>query len=86
MEVVVKAFHVHTEPNFSQPWQWKWYSSSSSGFIIEGGRVLMNARSFEHHMLVKLKKCGSGIKYLATVLAIGIECDIALLTVNDDEF
>lgn len=46
----------------------------------------MNARSFEHHMLVKLKKCGSGIKYLATVLAIGIECDIALLTVNDDEF
>ena len=34
----------------------------------------------------KLKKCGSDIRYLATVLAIGIECGIALLTVNDDEF
>ena len=34
----------------------------------------------------KLKKWGSDIKYLATVLAIGTECGIALLTVNDDEF
>ncbi|KAL5654412.1 hypothetical protein ACJX0J_033731, partial [Zea mays] len=31
-------------------------------------------------------KRGSDTKYLATVLAIGTECDIAHLTVNDDEF
>ncbi|CAO2818242.1 unnamed protein product [Amaranthus hypochondriacus] len=87
MDAVVKVFCVHTEPNFSLPWQRKrQYSSSSSGFIISGRRVLTNAHSVEHHTQVKVKKRGSDTKYLATVLAIGTECDIALLTVNDDEF
>ncbi|CAN6477605.1 unnamed protein product [Victoria cruziana] len=87
MDAVVKVFCVHTEPNFSLPWQRKrQYSSSSSGFIISGRRVLTNAHSVEHYTQVKLKKRGSDTKYLATVLAIGTECDIALLTVNDDEF
>ncbi|KAL8124348.1 hypothetical protein AgCh_012122 [Apium graveolens] len=87
MDAVVKVFCVHTEPNFSLPWQRKrQYSTSSSGFIIEGRRVLTNAHSVEHHTQVKLKKRGSDTKYLATVLAIGTECDIALLTVSDDEF
>ena len=79
MDAVVKVFCVHTEPNFSLPWQRKrQYSSSSSGFIIGGRRVLTNAHSVEHHTQVKLKKRGSDTKYLATVLAIGTECDIGL--------
>ncbi|CAN1322112.1 Protease Do-like 9 [Linum perenne] len=87
MDAVVKVFCVHTDPNFSLPWQRKrQYSSSSSGFIVEGRRVLTNAHSVEHHTQVKLKKRGSDTKYLAKVLAIGTECDIALLTVDDDEF
>ncbi|RDX79627.1 Protease Do-like 9, partial [Mucuna pruriens] len=87
MDSVVKVFCVHTEPNFSLPWQRKrQYSSSSSGFVIGGRRVLTNAHSVEHYTQVKLKKRGSDIKYLATVLAIGTECDIAMLTVDDDEF
>ncbi|KAJ1696131.1 hypothetical protein LUZ63_004643 [Rhynchospora breviuscula] len=87
MDAVVKVFCTHTEPNFSLPWQRKrQYSSSSSGFIITGRRVLTNAHSVEHFTQVKLKKRGSDTKYLATVLAIGTECDIAMLTVSDDEF
>ncbi|KAI7739690.1 hypothetical protein M8C21_019639 [Ambrosia artemisiifolia] len=87
MDAVVKVFCVHTEPNFSLPWQRKrQYSSSSSGFIIGGRRVLTNAHSVEHYTQVKVKKRGSDVKYLATVLAIGTECDIAMLTVSDDEF
>jgi hypothetical protein len=79
MDAVVKVFCVHTEPNFSLPWQRKrQYSSSSSGFIIGGRRVLTNAHSVEHHTQVKLKKRGSDTKYLATVLAIGNECDIGM--------
>ncbi|XP_038984047.1 protease Do-like 9 [Phoenix dactylifera] len=86
-DAVVKVFCVHTEPNFSLPWQRKrQYSSSSSGFIISGRRVLTNAHSVEHYTQVKLKKRGSDTKYVATVLAIGTECDIAMLTVSDDEF
>lgn len=87
MDAVVKVFCVHTEPNFSLPWQRKrQYSSSSSGFVIGGRRVLTNAHSVEHHTQVKVKKRGSDTKYLATVLAIGTECDIAMLTVEEDEF
>lgn len=48
--------------------------------------MLTNAHSVEHYTQVKLKKRGSDTKYLATVLAIGTECDIAMLTVEDDEF
>ncbi|KAL6997207.1 Protease Do-like 9 [Sarracenia purpurea var. burkii] len=87
MDAVVKVFCTHTEPNFSLPWQRKrQYSSNSSGFVIGGRRVLTNAHSVEHYTQVKLKKRGSDTKYVATVLAIGTECDIAMLTVESDEF
>lgn len=80
MDAVVKVFCVHTEPNFSLPWQRKrQFSSNSSGFIIKDRRVLTNAHSVEHHTQVKVKKRGSDTKYLATVLAIGTECDIGML-------
>lgn len=79
MDAVVKVFCVHTEPNFSLPWQRKrQYSSNSSGFVISGRRVLTNAHSVEHYTQVKLKKRGSDTKYVATVLAIGTECDIGI--------
>lgn len=80
MNSVVKVFCVHTEPNFSLPWQRKrQYSSSSSGFVISGRRVLTNAHSVEYHTQVKVKKRGSDTKFLATVLAVGTECDIGML-------
>ncbi|KAK1404455.1 DegP protease 9 [Heracleum sosnowskyi] len=87
MDAVVKVFCTHTEPNYSLPWQRKrQYSSSSSGFVVGGKRVLTNAHSVQHFTQIKLKKRGSDTKYLATVLAIATECDIALLTVSNEEF
>ena len=81
MDAVVKVFCVHTEPNFSLPWQMKrQFSSNSSGFIISGRRVLTNAHSVEHHTQVKVKRRGSDTKFLATVLAIGTECDIGIFS------
>ncbi|CAN6372756.1 unnamed protein product [Urochloa humidicola] len=87
MDAVVKVFCVHTEPNFSLPWQQcRQHSTFGSGVIIAGRRVLTNAHCVEHHTQVKLKRRDSDTKFLATVLAMGRECDIALLTVSDDEF
>ncbi|EFJ30037.1 hypothetical protein SELMODRAFT_90340 [Selaginella moellendorffii] len=87
LDAVVKVFCIHTEPNFSLPWQRKrQFSTNSSGFIIGGNRVLTNAHSVEHHTQVKVKRRGSDIKFVAAVLAIGTECDIAMLTINDDSF
>ncbi|GIL64530.1 hypothetical protein Vafri_18424 [Volvox africanus] len=87
MEAVVKVFCVHTEPNYSLPWQRKrQYSSSSSGFVLPGRRILTNAHCVDHYTQVKVKRRGSDVKHVASVLSVGTECDIALLTVEDDKF
>lgn len=87
MEAVVKVFCVHSEPNFSLPWQRKrQFSSSGSGFVIPGRRILTNAHCVDHHTQVKVKRRGSDSKFVATVLAVGAECDIAMLAVDDDAF
>ena len=93
MDAVVKIFCVHTEPNYSLPWQRKrQYSSTSSGFMVaaegmNGERwVLTNAHSVEYYSQVKVKRRDDDRKFLARVLAVGTECDVALLTVDDDEF
>ena len=83
MDAVVKVFCIHTEPNFSLPWQRnRQYSSNSTGFVISGRRVLTNAHSVDHYTQVKLKKRGSDTKYVATVLAVGTECDIGEFSLN----
>ncbi|CAL8470933.1 g10475 [Coccomyxa elongata] len=87
METVVKVFCMHSEPNYSLPWQRKrQFSSTSSGFIISGKRILTNAHSVDHHTQVKVRRRGSDTKFVASVLAVGTECDIAMLTVEDEDF
>ena len=44
------------------------------------------AHSVEHSTQVKVKKRGSDKKFIAKVLAIGTECDLALLSVEDEKF
>jgi S1-C subfamily serine protease len=48
--------------------------------------VLTNAHSVEYSTCVSLMRRGDDAKYVARVLAVGTECDIALLTVDDDAF
>lgn len=91
MDSVVKVFCVHTQPNYSLPWQRKrQYSSTSSGFMVKGPRgenwLLTNAHSVEYHSQVKIKKRGDDRKFIANVLSIGEECDVALLSVEDEDF
>ncbi|GBG73082.1 hypothetical protein CBR_g12798 [Chara braunii] len=87
MDAVVKVYCTYTEPNFSLPWQKKrQYSSTGSGFMCAGRRVLTNAHCVQHHTQVKLKRRGDDTKFVAQVLAIGHECDIALLSVEDEGF
>ena len=55
---MVKVYCVHTEPNYSLPWQRKrQYASTSTGFMVtaqEGGDrwLLTNAHSVEYHSQV----------------------------------
>ncbi|GFR40455.1 hypothetical protein Agub_g1013 [Astrephomene gubernaculifera] len=90
MDAVVKVYCIHTEPNFSLPWQRKrQYSSSSSGFLVSHAGstwLLTNAHSVDYHTQVKVKRRGDDRKYLARVLSVGVDCDIAALQVDDPDF
>ncbi len=58
MDAVVKVYCVHTEPNYSLPWQRKrQFASTSTGFLIDAGGdgqrwLLTNAHSVEYHSQV----------------------------------
>jgi len=89
LDAVVKVWAVHSTPNFSLPWQRRRQErSSGSGFCIDKARriVLTNAHCVEWHAQVKLQRRGSDVKHLARVLSVGWECDLAVLTVEDEEF
>ncbi|KAJ9696369.1 hypothetical protein PVL29_008541 [Vitis rotundifolia] len=87
LNAVVKVYCTHTAPDYSLPWQkQRQYTSTGSAFIIGDGKLLTNAHCVEHATQVKVKKRGDDTKYVAKVLARGIECDIALLSVESEEF
>lgn len=56
------------------------------GFIIHGKRILTNAHVVADHTFVLVRKHGCPVKYRADVLAIGHECDLAILVVKKEDF
>jgi len=91
MDSVFKVLSVHSRPDHESPWSLKQQTSSTStGFAIKhpsGARwLLTNAHSVSYARQVSLKRRGDDFKFPASVLAVGSECDLALLTVDDDAF
>ena len=91
MDAVVKVYCTHSKPNFELPWQMKQQTfSKSTGFAViemSGDRaVLTNAHSVTYGIQVQLKKRGDDERFSARIVAVGNECDIALLTVDDEKF
>jgi len=73
------------------PWQRKrQFASTSTGFMVAGPAgerwLITNAHAVEYGTQIKVKRRGDDTKFLATVLAAGTECDIALLAVADPAF
>ncbi|KAF3329394.1 protease Do-like 10 [Carex littledalei] len=87
LDSVVKVFTVSSSPNYFLPWQNKAQRESmGSGFVIPGRRIVTNAHVVADHTFVLVRKHGSPTKYKAEVQAIGHECDLALLSVESEEF
>ena len=69
-----QVFCVHSEPNYSLPWQRKrQFSSTGSGFIIPGRRILTNAHCVDHHSQVKVRRRGSDTKVRLRLCPVGSE-------------
>lgn len=87
---VVKVMCVSDSPDYDQPWQSHGpVSHSGSGAIIDtrlGLRVLTNAHCVSNHMFVEVRRYGKAQKYEAEVVAMGHECDLALLAIDDPSF
>ncbi|GER51325.1 DegP protease 10 [Striga asiatica] len=87
LDSVVKIFSVASSPSYFLPWQNKIQRESmGSGFVISGRRILTNAHVVADHTFVLVRKHGSPIKYKAEVQAVGHECDLAILVVENEEF
>ena len=67
---VVRIYCTHSQPNFGMPWQrLKQEFSTSTGFVIDGNRILTNAHAVEYGSLIQVKKRSSEKKYVASVIA-----------------
>lgn len=54
LRAVLQVFCVHSEPNYSLPWQRKrQFSSTGSGFLLPDRRILTNAHCVDHHSQVR---------------------------------
>jgi S1-C subfamily serine protease len=88
---VIKLFASHTQPNYSQPWCSDMQTSSTSTAwpirLASGAlRLVTNAHSVEHATLIQVKRHQHEKKFVAKVLSIGPDCDLALLEVPSSEF
>ncbi|MEM9194649.1 MAG: serine protease, partial [Myxococcota bacterium] len=87
---VVRVINVSDAPDYDQPWQTHGpEQSNGSGAIVEtarGLRVLTNAHCVQDCVYAEVRRYGNARKYPAEVAAIGHECDLALLKVEDASF
>jgi len=84
---VIKIFAVRTEPNLSMPWQMKrQYSTTASGFAVSEKRIVTNAHAVAFQTSIRVRKHGSAEKFVARVIGVCHQSDLAVLTVEDESF
>ncbi len=73
--------------DWSQPWRQEGVSGSSgSGFFIAGGRIVTNAHVIADARQILVRRPDQANPYVATLEAVGNDCDLAVLRVADPEF
>eukprot|EP00980_Cylindrotheca_fusiformis_P009272 scaffold2026_cov78-Cylindrotheca_fusiformis.AAC.7 len=83
---IIKIYATHSEPDFIMPWQKKHpTSSTSSGFVIDGNRIMTNAHSVEYATIIQIQRRGDSKKYKARIQHIVNDCDLAILEVLDED-
>jgi len=86
-ESVVKIFCSVTWPWLVRPWTTCAATRKySTGFFIQGRKILCNAHGVTWATTIRVRKRGSSKKYDAKVLIISHECDLAVLEVEDENF
>ena len=75
------------DPDWTAPWRFDAVQrSGGSGFVIKGKRIMTNAHVVSWARQVIVRKYQDPKPYLAKVEYVGHDCDLALLTVEDESF
>ncbi len=87
-KAVVKINVTSQQPDYLMPWQktGRPVSASGSGFIVRGRRILTNAHIVSDANFIEVRKESNPRKYEARIEFIGHDCDLAVLTVDDESF
>ena len=84
---VVKIYTTSVAPDYMRPWRKGIErSSSGSGVVIDGERILTAAHVVENGTFIQVKKSDDAKKYIAKVKWISNEADLALLEVKEKRF
>lgn len=91
-DAVVKVFAAVSEPNYGVPWVYKAQDArTGTAFAVwwvKGSNrwLLTNAHVVRHAAVIQVRKRGDHQKFIAKVLCVGLDCDLAILTVEDKKF
>ncbi len=86
-ESVVHLQVYRSRSDWNLPWRMEPVDSAmGSGFLIEGGRVITNAHVVADAREILVRRPDQANPYVATVAAVGNDCDLALLQVADPAF
>ncbi len=85
-QAIVKIYTVSKVPNYAEPWNSSTQSSSGSGAVISGNRILTNAHVIANQTFIEVQRYGERKRYIAKVLSVSHQADMALLTVDDRSF
>ena len=85
-KAIVKIYSSAKEPNFKKPWISSNSRSSGSGAVIGKNLILTNAHVVANNTFLEVQKYGSAKRYIAKVVAVSHELDLALVTCEDKSF
>jgi S1-C subfamily serine protease len=85
-QAIVKIYAVAKIPNYLEPWSSSVRRSSGSGAIISGNRILTNAHVVANQTFLEVQRYGERKRYIAKVLSVSHQADMALLEVEEKSF
>jgi len=84
---VVKIYVERRYPDYQFPWSaGTHYATTGSGVVIAGKRILTNAHVVSDHTFIQVRRYGGSEKTVARVASVSHEADLAILTVDEEDF
>lgn len=86
-DAIVRIRTTYTKPDYFRPWQMQSQAlRTGSGCVIEGNRILTNAHVISDASYIEVRLTGSPDRFVARVVVISHELDLAILEAEDESF